>query len=530
MTLHTKKSECVSYFKTGSAFAEKLLGTNSLSERTVVNLTMYERKDGEYNLHYCSLPFRGYHHAVMFSSEQLVAMDIGSSSRLLVDDKHFSTLPFLSNSVQQFSMWLQSANRILGSKLKSKISFTFDSSHALTFFYELENSKSSFDQRFDLIYTSRSFANVILSTISLLKKGGLLFTTTLSLQAFKTTELLLEACFGFESKLLPVVLGIRCINHEGGDYSNHLIIQPPSLSLSMPLSFKESTLIWERLDDLPLVFPRGQHLSGPIADALCGAALVSAYSLLKSLEGLHVTVKLSIETAIKMIQVFMSNAVAEYDIEFWEPLCALLRKKMKPFLLSMQTQLSLHGIHMHLTVTSENCHLCQQQPLSSNIGLFCARVYASSNFFERFMIFVHKRATTFESLCDVALQNGADVHIFDCLSSASDNTDSDKLYFYAPLKLLNQGYKVTVYESRIINWMTSNNLNRATETDQTLQGKKIPFSSFKFFQPSLLRVYQIDLGSFGKISSHLSDGDISRLNINFSEMKYNSLVVNKHVT
>ncbi len=150
-----KKEECVSYFKTGSAFAEKLLGANSSSERTVVNLTMYERKDGEYNLHYCSLPFRGYHHAVMFSSEQLVAMDSGSSSRLLVDDKHFSTLPFLSNSVQQFSMWLQSANRILGSKLKSKISFTFDSSHALTFCYELENSKSSFDQRFDLIYTGK---------------------------------------------------------------------------------------------------------------------------------------------------------------------------------------------------------------------------------------------------------------------------------------------------------------------------------------------------------------------------------------
>ncbi len=77
------------------------------------------------------------------------------------------------------------------------------------------------------------------------------------------------------------------------------------------------------MDDLPLVFPRGQHLSGPIADALCGAALVSAYSLLKNPEGLHVIVKLSIETAIKMIQVFMSNAVAEYDIGFWEPLCLI---------------------------------------------------------------------------------------------------------------------------------------------------------------------------------------------------------------
>ncbi len=136
----------------------------------------------------------------MFSSEQLVAMDSGSSSRLLVDDKHFSTLPFLSNSVQQFSMWLQSANIILGSKLKSKISFTFDSSHALTFCYELENSKSSFDQRFDLIYTSYLIdhlapPNVILSTISLLKKGRLLFTTTFSLQAFKRMELLLKACF-----------------------------------------------------------------------------------------------------------------------------------------------------------------------------------------------------------------------------------------------------------------------------------------------------------------------------------------------
>ncbi len=66
---------------------------------------------------------------------------------------------------------------------------------------------------------------------------------------------------------------------------------------------------------------------GPIADALCDAALVSAYSLLKSPKGLFVTAKLSIETAIKMIQIFISNAVAEYDIEFWEPFCALVRKR-----------------------------------------------------------------------------------------------------------------------------------------------------------------------------------------------------------
>ncbi len=134
------------------------------------------------------------------------------------------------------------------------------------------------------------------------------------------------------------------------------------------------------------------------------------------------------------------------------------------------------------------------------------------------MIFVHKHATTFESLCDVALQNGADVHIFDCLSSSSDNTDSDKLYFYAPLQLLNQGYKVTVYESMMYGRPSSKNLNRATDSNQTLQDMKIPFSSFRFFQPSsLLSVYKVDLGSFGKVSSHLSDGDTSRLNISFSE-------------
>lgn len=214
---HVQKSEALAYLKCGSVYAENVLELDVPSTKTVVNFTLYERKDGKYNLHYQSLPFRCYYHTVDFSNKQLESLHATSSIKLLVKDEYFTSKPLLANSVQQFCLWLMFSHEVLNSKHVNNISFMFDCSHALTFCYELEHHKKT--KLFDLIYSSNLMdhlcpPNLILSAVPLLKDNSLLFTATLYRSAFSSLEEYLECSFGFDCKLFPVLLGIRCINYE----------------------------------------------------------------------------------------------------------------------------------------------------------------------------------------------------------------------------------------------------------------------------------------------------------------------------
>ncbi len=71
--------------------------------------------------------------------------------------------------------------------------------------------------------------NLIVACVPLLKVNGSLTTTSMQCRnspGINTGEEFLNACFGFKSRMFPVLLGVRCINHEGSDCSNSVMINP----------------------------------------------------------------------------------------------------------------------------------------------------------------------------------------------------------------------------------------------------------------------------------------------------------------
>lgn len=518
---HVQKSEALAYLKCGSVYAENVLELDVPSTKTFVNFTLYERKDGKYNLHYQSLPFRCYYHTVDFSNKQLESLHATNSIELLVKDEHFTSKPLLANSVQQFCLWLMFSHKVLNSKHVNNISFMFDCSHALTFCYELEHHKKTYEL-FDLIYSSNLMdhlgpPNLILSAIPLLKDNGLLFTATLFGHAFSSLEECLECSFGFDCKLFPVLLGIRCINYEGVSYASPVSVQPCPLIISTGFMY-EKMLIWEKSksDTVPLVFPSDQPITDIPAKALLNTILVSVYPLIQTSRVAQMMNHLCVETAIKVLQVFISRVNANFDPQFWKPLSDEIQKSIKPYLSSIQTHLYLHGIHMHLTVGKRNCPFCFKKSISDSICLFSARLFLQEEFAiakPKFMAIVHKeKPDNAEYLCNIA-RSGGNVHIFDCISPSAGSKDRFlQLYFYAPLNFVQEEYKVTMVVVYIFGPITNFVSNVRNLPTQPLSHWQISFTRFKFFQATTCD-NKFDLGSFGTITSHVGDGDSSDVEI-----------------
>lgn len=63
-------SEFMSYLQCGNCYAEEVTGVKLLlAEETKVNVTLYEREDGQYTCHYCLFPFESFYHTIEFSAE-----------------------------------------------------------------------------------------------------------------------------------------------------------------------------------------------------------------------------------------------------------------------------------------------------------------------------------------------------------------------------------------------------------------------------------------------------------------------------
>ncbi len=114
--------------------------------------------------------------------------------------------------------------------------------------------------KYNLIHTSNlndhlGLPNIILSSSPLLKEAGKLFTTTLVYRMCAMDEFL-KLSFGFDSKMLPVILGYRCINHEGTGYASTVMLEPSPMSIVEISSLKQlkRDLIWEKVHSQPLVF------------------------------------------------------------------------------------------------------------------------------------------------------------------------------------------------------------------------------------------------------------------------------------
>ena len=523
-----QKIEVLEYLKRGSIFAESVLGINPLTSKTFINYTFYERPDGKYNIHYRSIPFSCYHQVVEFTSNILQShLDKPGQIPFLVKDEHFASSPFLANSVQQFSVWLLCSHKVFCSKQKWKLSFSFASSHALTLCYELENGENNYPlQRFDLIYSSNLMdhlgpPNLILSAVPLLKEGGFLFTTTLYKKGISSLEEYLAISFGFSPKFYPVLLGVRCINHEGEGYASAITAQPCPVTPDGQYVFSENLLIWEKLPTraVPLVF-MGKPLSDVLAEALLCCVQVCVYSLLKTPKLPPMITNLCLETVIRVLSVFIANTCAGFDYNFWKPLISLMQKSIKPYLSSMQTQLFLHDIHMHITVSEKDCPVCLKTPLGNSVGLFSLTFFTKEDYrTPTFMAIVHKESDDrAESLCHSA-RTGGKVHVFDCVSPTTTGDNSFlELFFYAPLNLVKEGYNVSIIVSKMssVKNVMSNKMYLPTQPLKSLLTSE-SLTRFRFFKASPADRTRAHLQSFGTITSHVSDGDMSNVTISLLE-------------
>ena len=510
--LAAQKSEISAYVNTGNAFAENVLGLtiDHLAVETAANVTIYEKKDGVYSLHCSSIPFNYYYQVAHFSSDQQHA---SNSTRLMVADQYFKVLPLLANSFQQFSLWLQCSHKVLTLDKNPHVTFTFGCSLSSTFFYELGVGEI---QEFDIIDSSNinaGIADQVLPCILLLEGNGLLYTRArYNVQVFPSAEKYLTSTFGFPCKLFPVLLGVCCINHEGESYTSPVMVQPCQVtSTKSDLPFREKRLLWKKVESttLPQIFPSDQGLNDTVANALSKAFEGSIIALLKRPLGMGSREWISIETTVKLLQVFISNARADFGPLFWKPLAELLKKKVKPYLSSIQVHFFLHGVHMHLAVTEEDCPMCLGSPLSSKIGLFSASLETKASSEIELVAFVHKEECNDPHfLSDIARKDG-DVQFFDCTLLAS--AQATQFFFYAPLELAARQYKVTVIS-------VASGPPKPYFQTQPLTDLVVPFASFKFFQVVLPRESRYALESFGEVTLHISDGDSSDVVIETSVM------------
>ena len=467
--LKKSEEEFTSYLHCGHCFAESVLNLPVSSSVTTVNLTLYERTDAKYTLHYESVPHKCFFQAFQFSQEQITKNDISRFvlDHLIVEDQHFTNHPLLANSVQQFAMWLTVSAGVLLQcldKASPNISFTFQCSDALNFCQSLQHAPEAFithigfKPMFDAIHSSNlcdhvAPPNLVLSALPLLKENSNLFTTTfLYKEIDPAAEKYLEATFGFEAKLLPVLCGVRCIGHEG-NYSDSISIQPIPITIPVHMNvfrMEIKLLIWKRVSTLPLKIT-SLDKSSTLLEALSSAMVTVLTSYFDKSYARRTISQLCTETAIHILLSFVSQMDIEADInnyKYWKPFCSLLcdQQKLRPFMVSLQTQALLHGLHFHLIVSESDCPLCTGKPVSDYIGQFSVTLDSIQHVrTPTFTIFIHSLSCNIAT--DILVPSvssfkmlGDDVHIIDSIA-ASHNV---KLSFYAPQILASKGYHITV--------------------------------------------------------------------------------------
>lgn len=280
-------------------------------------------------------------------------MEHSTCASLLVPSTSFGSHPLWSNCVQQFSMWVQSSSAIL--KRGNGISFTFDNQDALVFCQKLQCGEAEGGNHFDVIFSSNLMdhvgpANLVLSAIPLLTLKGFLFTGTMMYRYTSMTcfDKYLSLCFGFDCKLLPVILGIHCINHEGAGYASPVMIRP-SPGRTRP----QRLLIWQQAIGQPMCISKlPSPAPGNVTKGLIGSIVCLNGADYKNGDEFNLACNYSIETALLVLETFMSsvNASSTGDYRFCEPLCDTLVLEFKPFLWGLQTQALLHGLHVHFVV------------------------------------------------------------------------------------------------------------------------------------------------------------------------------------
>ena len=378
------KHEFESYYQNGFAFVEGLLNL-PLPASTSANCTFFEAADGTYNLHGNSFPYRCFFHSFKYSSENLKKLGYSGFS-LIIKDEVFHRQPLLANCIQQFSVWIRSCGEML-SKFKShNVSFTFHCSDAVEFCHSLCNCKhhaysSHFPCLFDAIYTSNlidyiATPSFVLAAMSVLKQSGLLFTDTFRYAMVShTLSGFTKALFGFGSKYLPLICGVRCIGNDD-EYSNELSMKPVPYTAEADILYSVMTksLVWQHVTSIPLKQVTAEHFAS-MMEVLCGSINHILTCCMGNHNGSVTESLLCTATVMQLLKSFVSQLDGrDYDhtkYQFWTPLCSMLLNQtgLQPFMMSLQSQALLHGLHLHLMVSEINCPLCNEISVHDFISL-----------------------------------------------------------------------------------------------------------------------------------------------------------------
>ena len=361
----TIEKEFLEYLLKGNVWGEEVLGIpiGDPIPKTVVNPTMFARDDGSYTLHYSLTPYNGYNFTFQFTNTEVSRTQSAFLKFLPVRDAFFQSTPLLANCVQQFSMWLQATANMISNK--TNVSFTFVLEDAINLCYTLLHYPENYPELncmyFDAIYTSNLFDHIsppalLVNAMPLLKSNGTLFTVTFSGATINTLSKYLEQNFGFSPEYFPALLRVHCLGQDG-PYSpavNHY----PHLSYTPQL--KHTLKAWRNVTSCPQVLDSIKQSPSAMK------SLLNLCKVSTSFSGINVIG--SVESFICILHQFLKNVrYATLDYQFLEPLSTAIKSDScyKPHLIQLQTQLMLHGIHMHLIVTEDNCPTCTGQPLNS---------------------------------------------------------------------------------------------------------------------------------------------------------------------
>ena len=440
----TMKQEYRAYLESGSAFCEHLFEMSAQqteeSERTV-NLTLFEREDGTYTFHYSSAPFRCFHQSYVYNFDKMrkLGMHIPEYD-IEITSRKCNECPLLASSFQQFCVWILGTAHALQNK--AKIFFMFDCSNAFHFSHSWDSERNG---QFDLVYASNLLDSVsppalALAATRLLTKDGLFLSPTVRYKYLGPSfNEYIEATFGIPPSLLPLICGIRCINHESEKYSSrishhHIPIDIPELEKGV-LSIYESTCIWKKVDMTPIC-SNSLELLPDVCRALHNSfkVLCNVYMLTNSKKKLNN--HSCTDTSILILKEFATriNSDSAKSHTFWAHLCTNLKadEDLGPFLTSIQTQAITNGLHLHLIIDDSTCPLCKGLPISTYIGQFCMEV--KSDLIQDFVIVLLKKLSCTQYI--------------DCFTQIPSEPSKLKLFFFAPITYVQEECDLTLVEYR----------------------------------------------------------------------------------
>ena len=441
------------YFKSGCVFAEVnfQLSMPSSKCKNFANPTFFEKED-QYTLHYASVPYICYFHTLQFSVNKLLKAGVSSSDMnwLKVDQASFKVCPVLANCVQQFVIWLTSASNCLNNQLdcpNPSVSFTFQLGDAIKFLYSQKR-----EPQFDIVHSSNlidtlSPPSLVLCAAPVLKKHGLLITTSLLYQTVTSCGLYIQEVFGFPAEQIPVLCGMRCIGQDG-KYNCEVSIHPATayqntLS-SLGYGQGEMVFVWEKVNGaMPLILPSLND---------CGFAH-SLHNCIKNCttsfrtKNDDVSRGMCSHTGVLVLKSFvsqLSKSVAIEDYLFWEGFSRLIRsdESLKPYLLHLQTQMLLSGLHIHLTLTVEDCPLCNEMPLGKSLCMVPIEFASPYLNTPIFLAFLHPFYQDFDSIEIDALPS--EVQIIDSAPCMVSSGRKIEMTVIIPQKYMDTIHKITI--------------------------------------------------------------------------------------